>query len=796
MAIFSIAIVSSTARGLQLSPCELSVLDTDARNLRGMLDKQPNESSLRVDCGKIALGYDPRSIRVNFSVRREPHESSDAVLIINYPPLDHLLVRIGATTFLTGSMHAYDTRPFPTRHFAFPIHFPEGEIAQDVALVAHTSSSLQVPILIKSTEDYLRLVRTEYLVFGVYYGTVLALLVYNLFIFLSVRESAYLHYIFYGTCYLIFQMTLNGVSFEFLWPTHPEWSKPVFPIMIGLIFGFIFLFIRRFLGLAVGHRRLDRMVVGMSMLSFSLSTIVAFVDLRTSVIITVAFSIIAAFLIVAIGSYMARHGMLARIFLLAWTTFLLGIVTIGLKNFGVLPSSFVTDYGMQIGSACEMMLLSFGLGYRVRRADDDKRRAIGEMRRIEQRSTEYRAIARTTQMLAHDVRKPFTMLMIGLDRMAMVGSDPSAAQALAIKIRNHVGKAYEHVQGLLADVMSISGDQPQLRRQPQSVADLLNAALGQVFRYNETSGVSFAFDLRHAFMLEVDPLKIQRVFVNILDNARQAMRDRGHIWVRSLDVENNMIEITLGNSQSFIPPENLSKVFDAFFTSGKQGGTGLGLAICHKLVTAHGGAIRCSSSASSGTEFIFTLPRATTLDEAKAPLPKNSAEVRASFEAELQARPKSALLDPYDAERRSMVISRARRLARPLAVLVVDDEPLYAEGIRALVAQDPELATEVQVTLAASPGEAMAACSGQTFDLVICDVDLGRAEISGFELVACLRERLAQTRICIHSNRSSPADYRESMQVEADAYLPKPMTAVHFWGLLAADDLGGWRSDS
>jgi signal transduction histidine kinase/ActR/RegA family two-component response regulator len=728
-------------------------------------------------------------------VQREPHEPSDAVVIVNYPPLDHLLVRIGASTFLTGSMHAYDTRPFPTRHFAFPIHFSEGEIAQDIALVARSSSSLQAPILVKSTNDYLRLVRNEYLVFGTYYGAVLALLVYNLFIFLSVRESAYLHYIFYGTCYLVFQMTLNGVSFEFLWPTHPEWSKPVFPIMIGLIFGFIFLFIRRFLSLADAHRHLDRVAVGMSVLSFSLATIVAFVDLRTSIVITVAFSIVAAFLIVAIGLYMARHGMLARIFLLAWTTFLLGIVTIGLKNFGVLPSSFITDYGMQIGSACEMMLLSFGLGYRVRRADNDKRRAIHEMRRIEQRSTEYRAIARTTQMLAHDVRKPFTMLMIGLDRMATIGSDPSAAQALAIKIRNHVGKAYEHVQGLLADVMAVSGDQPHLRRQPQSVSELLTAALGQVFRYDETSGVSFAFDLRHTFMLDVDPLKIQRVFVNILDNARQAMRGRGRIWVRSQDVGNAMIEITLGNSDSLIPPENLSKVFDAFFTSGKQGGTGLGLAICHKLVTAHGGTIRCSSSTNSGTEFMFTLPRANTLEEASAPLPKNSAEVRASFEAELQARPKATLMDPYDAERRSMVISRAHRLERPLAVLVVDDEPLYAEGIRALVAHDPEIAAEVQVTLAASPGEAIAACSERTFDLVICDVDLGRAEISGFELVACLRERLAETRICIHSNRNSPADYRESMQVEADAFLPKPMTAVHLWGLLAAEGIGGQRSD-
>jgi CheY-like chemotaxis protein len=383
------------------------------------------------------------------------------------------------------------------------------------------------------------------------------------------------------------------------------------------------------------------------------------------------------------------------------------------------------------------------------------------------------------------------MLMIGLDRMAAVGSDPSAAQDLATKIRSHVGKAYEHVQGLLADVMAVSVDQMQLRRQPQSVSNLLNAALGQVFRYDEASGVAFAFDLRHAFMLDVDPLKIQHVFVNILDNARQAMRGRGRVWVRSRDAGNAMMEITIGNSDSFILPEDIPRVFDAFFTSGKQGGTGLGLAICHKLVTAHGGVIRCSSSTSYGTEFTFTLPHTDALDDVCVRLPKNSAEVRTSFEAELQARPKATLADPLDAERRKMVIGRSHRLGRSLAVLVVDDEPLYAEGVRSLIAREPEIAAVVQVTLASSPGEAIGACSGRTFDLVICDVDLGRGEISGFELVACLRERLAEAIICIHSNRSSPADYRESVQVEADAFLPKPMTAAHLWGLLAAKDIGG-----
>ena len=68
--------------------------------------------------------------------------------------------------------------------------------------------------------------------------------------------------------------------------------------------------------------------------------------------------------------------------------------------------------------------------------------------------------------------------------------------------------------------------------------------------------------------------------------------------------------------------------------------------------------------------------------------------------------------------------------------------------------------------------------------ILYCDVDLGDEKINGYEFVMRVRQNGSQALICIHSNRSSPDDYKRSVDVGADAFLPKPMAAIHLLGLV------------
>ncbi len=112
--------------------------------------------------------------------------------------------------------------------------------------------------------------------------------------------------------------------------------------------------------------------------------------------------------------------------------------------------------------------------------------------------------------------------------------------------------------------------------------------------------------------------QIQRVLLNLLINARQAMADGGTILVRlKPSTESGFVELTVRDSGSGIPRESLPNIFNAFYStksgpdeSGK-GGTGLGLAACKDIIDAHQGRIRVESSVGVGTAFIIRLPIAS-----------------------------------------------------------------------------------------------------------------------------------------------------------------------------------------
>ncbi len=257
-------------------------------------------------------------------------------------------------------------------------------------------------------------------------------------------------------------------------------------------------------------------------------------------------------------------------------------------------------------------------------------------------AAKWSAIASLTQSLAHDVRKPFSMLKLGIERMASVGDDPAEARSLARKIREHVGQAFDEVNGMIADVLDVASGHTNLHLVQCSIASLLDHTLRQTLRYHADTKIALTYELKHSYLIKVDSDRIKRVIANILDNARQALKGGGRIWVSTRDISaanGPMVELAIGNSDSFISPDILKHIFDAFFTIGKADGTGLGLAICHKFIIAHGGTIYCKSDVSTGTEFFMTLPAGSLASQSEQQtalnLPSSSMDIHASFERSL-----------------------------------------------------------------------------------------------------------------------------------------------------------------
>jgi signal transduction histidine kinase len=245
------------------------------------------------------------------------------------------------------------------------------------------------------------------------------------------------------------------------------------------------------------------------------------------------------------------------------------------------------------------------------RALEDAAKALRERECERRQLLKFEAVAKTTQMVAHDVRKPFSILRMGM-RMLASAQDPESVKKILGRLVPEIEKAVGSVEGLLADVMEIGSSSTQFVREPANPEFLIESTLSDMATLYPMGKISVSYDLKHRRLVLVNIQKVGRVFSNIVANAVQAAHYHGELWFKTRECD-GFIEFCIGNSHSYIPPENIDRLFEAFFTASKKSGTGLGLAIALKVVSAHGGKIWCESSKCAAypegkTEFFFTLP--------------------------------------------------------------------------------------------------------------------------------------------------------------------------------------------
>lgn len=283
--------------------------------------------------------------------------SDNLDLYIRYP--DGHVVHQGS-----GDHAPFGTRYIRYRHPNFRIDLPQGQPVE-LLLRVQSQSSMQVPLVLYTPRAFAELLRDAQFSTGLYYGIVLALLIYNLVLWLMLRDSSYFWYVLHIGAFGLVLFTLNGYGFEYLWPDWPWMADAAVPLSICLALIGMQLFSRSYLELQ------DRWPVG-NAVSLGISAFFAVLaiistQIEYSVVTPLASkSVLLGLLwIIAAAIVMLRRGYKpAKLFLLAWALFLIGTAMFTLLAFGLVPRNFWTLNGVQIGSAMEMLLLSLALGSR------------------------------------------------------------------------------------------------------------------------------------------------------------------------------------------------------------------------------------------------------------------------------------------------------------------------------------------------------------------------------------------------------------------------------------------------
>src|SRR5699024_8042188 len=265
--------------------------------------------------------------------------------------------------FRTGNNHTFASREISHRNFTKSMVMEPGEV-KTIYLMIVTGSSVQIPLTIWDYNAFHTKSTTEYLIFGSLIGLSIVMALYNLFLFVTIRDRSYLYYVIFVTFNTLLFIVDTGFGYQYIWPNlvSAEAVHVTELMFLSNIAGL--LFIRAFLLLDKRMKRMDdvfKFIIVLNIIAFIIRqfTFTGAVYVAT---VLVLFSIIL--IIFASAKSLIEGFRPARYLLLAWGLFLLGVLISLLVDVSIIPLTTYTKYAWQMTTALEVILLSFALGDR------------------------------------------------------------------------------------------------------------------------------------------------------------------------------------------------------------------------------------------------------------------------------------------------------------------------------------------------------------------------------------------------------------------------------------------------
>jgi signal transduction histidine kinase len=205
-------------------------------------------------------------------------------------------------------------------------------------------------------------------------------------------------------------------------------------------------------------------------------------------------------------------------------------------------------------------------------------------------------------VLAHEIRNPLGSIR-GTAEILRDDYRPGDPKYEFIEIQI---KETERLNHVVEDFLRMARQQPMELRNC-SIREELETIVTLVKKDAQDRGIALRLESSaEQAIIRGDGEKLRQAFLNIIINALHATPSGGSVNIALNKVEPN-VEIRFSDSGSGIPPENLQRIFEPFYTT-KQDGTGLGLAVTRKIIDGHGGQLTIESKAGMGTTVIVQLP--------------------------------------------------------------------------------------------------------------------------------------------------------------------------------------------
>lgn len=212
-------------------------------------------------------------------------------------------------------------------------------------------------------------------------------------------------------------------------------------------------------------------------------------------------------------------------------------------------------------------------------------------------------------LISHDLKTPIAKIQAIVDRLLLTDHSSELTQDLK-SLRASSNELHRYIQSILK-ILRVESKDFHLNIEVSDINDLVQRAILQIKPLAQEKRISISENLEPLFTIEVDPILIQEVLINILENAIKYTPEAGAVWIETQEVDNN-IKISIRDNGEGIRPEELEDVFGKFVRGKNQDlktkGSGLGLYLVKYFIELHGGSVSLASQVGKGTTVDLYLP--------------------------------------------------------------------------------------------------------------------------------------------------------------------------------------------
>lgn len=403
---------------------------------------------------------------MRFSIRNNSTDNS-LLLELAYPTIDSLwLIQVvdnkPVLLSKTGEFTPIKARAFGHQNYIFKLVIAPGATGT-YYLKVRTSEQLQIPLYIGNVKQIMERLSDRDLIFGLYAGLILVMFLYNIFVYFTVRDKSYLFYVIYIFFVGFTQACVQGYSFRFLYPDSPKLANlllVIAPSLLGLAalrFLNEFMMVKKF---TPGLYKVLYVFVAIYFVVMALGFAGYYEICAEAVQINAG---AASVFVIIIASIISRKYRPAKFFLLAWSVFLASVVVFVAMNFNVLPYNTFTYYSLQMGSALEVVLLSFALADKInifrKEKEESQIATVNALRENERIIREQNVILeRMVEARTHELTETLSDLkeaqgqLVESEKMASLGQ---LTAGIAHEINNPINFVISNVNPLRRDIDQI-----------------------------------------------------------------------------------------------------------------------------------------------------------------------------------------------------------------------------------------------------------------------------------------------------------------------------------------------------